>query len=232
MRPASGVSSSSLTLSSPSLSLSGSSFFSSLLCSQPGDLPRERMRLASGVTVGPRGPDPSRRCHPSRGGRTEDGLLGLPRGALEVGVLVAEHEASPTWRLLVLLLCSFLRLSVRFLCYYFLDYSYRVLLPEMLVFFSVFRTRLLYVAEDHDNAINLVFWILMNILKDSLRELKNHHGFLGEMQINFAGRVRQCWVSLGLFNLQFIFKDGNRATHFFQQVRVLFSASSVYEYFD
>jgi hypothetical protein len=102
----------------------------------------------------------------------------------------------------------------------------------MLVFFSVFRTRLLYVAEDHDNAINLVFWILMNILKDSLRELKNHHGFLGEMQINFAGRVRQCWVSLGLFNLLFIFKDGNRATHFFQQVRVLFSASSVYEYFD
>jgi hypothetical protein len=78
------------------------------------------MRPASGVIVGPRSPDPSRHCHPSRGGRTEDGLLGLPRGALEVGVLVAEHEASPTWRLPVLLLCSFLRLSVRFFMLLFL----------------------------------------------------------------------------------------------------------------
>jgi hypothetical protein len=100
------------------------------------------------------------------------------------------------------------------------------------VFLSVFRVRPLYATEDHDNAINLVFWILMNISKDSLTELKTHHEFLGEKQINFAGRVCECLVNLGLSNMQFISKDGHRATHFFQQVSALFSASSDYQYSD
>jgi hypothetical protein len=109
---------------------------------------------------------------------------------------------------------------------------YHILLPEILVFLSVFRVRPLYATEDHDNAMNLVFWILMNISKDSLTELKTHHEFLGEKQINFAGRVCECLVNLGLSNMQFISKDGHRATHFFQQVSALFSASSDYQYSD
>lgn len=70
----------------------------------------------------------------------------------------------------------------------------------------------------------------MNISKESLTELKTHHGFVGEKQLIFAGRICECLINLGSLNLQFIIADGNRATHFFQQVgayQIIFSLLSL-----
>lgn len=58
----------------------------------------------------------------------------------------------------------------------------------------------------------------MNISKDSLNKSKTHSGLLDESLLEFAGRICECLVALGSFNMQFIIKDENRATHFFQQV--------------
>ncbi|GJN25665.1 hypothetical protein PR202_gb13523 [Eleusine coracana subsp. coracana] len=89
-----------------------------------------------------------------------------------------------------------------------------------LQFFKILcqRRRPLFATDDYDNVMNLVFWILMSISKDSLTELEIHHGFLGEKQLIFTGRICECLVTLGSLNMQFIIADGNRATHFFQQM--------------
>lgn len=58
----------------------------------------------------------------------------------------------------------------------------------------------------------------MNISKYCLTTSKTRSGLLDESLLEFAGRICECLVALGSFNMQFIIKDGNRATHFFQQV--------------
>jgi len=80
------------------------------------------------------------------------------------------------------------------------------------------RRRPLYATEDYDTAMNLVFWALMNISKYCLTTSKTCSGLLDESLLEFAGRICECLVALGSFNMQFIIKDGNRATHFFQQM--------------
>lgn len=89
---------------------------------------------------------------------------------------------------------------------------------EILVVLSVFRRGPPFAVDDYSSAMNLVFWILMNISKDSLTELKTHHEVVGEKQLIFAGRICECLINLGSLNMQFIIADGNRATHFFEQV--------------
>ncbi|KAG2652361.1 hypothetical protein PVAP13_1NG348400 [Panicum virgatum] len=94
--------------------------------------------------------------------------------------------------------------------------------PQVLAlrFFKVVcqRRRPLYATEDYDTAMNLVFWALMNISKYCLTTSKTCSGLLDESLLEFAGRICECLVALGSFNMQFIIKDGNRATHFFQQM--------------
>ncbi|TVU25242.1 hypothetical protein EJB05_27732 [Eragrostis curvula] len=89
-----------------------------------------------------------------------------------------------------------------------------------LQFFRVIcqRRRPLCATEDYDKSMNLVFWILMSISQDSLTELKSHKGFPGGKQLCFAGRICECFVALASLNMQFIMRDGTRATHFFQQM--------------
>ncbi|CAN6372154.1 unnamed protein product [Urochloa humidicola] len=94
--------------------------------------------------------------------------------------------------------------------------------PHVLVlrFFKVVcqRRRPLYATEDYDATMSLIFWILMGISKDSLTTSKNHSSFLDESRLEFAGWICECLVAMGSFNMQFIIKDGNRATHFFRQM--------------
>lgn len=103
-------------------------------------------------------------------------------------------------------------------CKSFLNFSN----PNVLAlrFFKVLcqRRRPLYAIEDYDTTMSLVFWILINISKDSLITSRTHSGLLDEGLLDFAGRICECLVALGSFNMQFIIEDADRASHFFRQM--------------
>jgi exportin-5 len=86
------------------------------------------------------------------------------------------------------------------------------------LFVIVFRRRPPYDTEDYDTIMSLVFWSLINISKDFLISAKTHCGLLDECLLDFTGRICECLIALGSFNMQFIIKDRNRAPVFFRQV--------------
>ncbi|OQU83505.1 hypothetical protein SORBI_3005G127300 [Sorghum bicolor] len=89
-----------------------------------------------------------------------------------------------------------------------------------LSFFKVIcqRRRPPYDTEDYDTIMSLVFWSLINISKDFLISAKTHCGLLDECLLDFTGRICECLIALGSFNMQFIIKDRNRAPVFFRQM--------------